>query len=163
MLDPRRLRPCELCRSLINSTPLGEVISERQLYLHRTRAGLRIGDVLHVNLLGTVAWLVSIRHTPRAQPVVDLFSAVKLGKEMHAAVDIARSSKGASQETHSNIKSSTNRAFSGIGSSGSPNENFAKACITSATSDLSHPSGFDLASEGFRATKNDTECPFPSE
>ena len=28
--DPRKLRPSELCR-LLNSTPLGEVLSERQL------------------------------------------------------------------------------------------------------------------------------------
>ena len=28
-IDPRKLRPSELCR-LLNSTPLGEVISERQ-------------------------------------------------------------------------------------------------------------------------------------
>ena len=36
--DPRKLRPSELCR-LLNSTPLGEVISERQLHRHRSRAG----------------------------------------------------------------------------------------------------------------------------
>ena len=40
-IDPRKLRPSDLCR-LLNSTPLGEVISERQLYRHRTRAGFRI-------------------------------------------------------------------------------------------------------------------------
>ena len=44
-IDPRRLRPTELAR-LLNSTPLGEVISERQLHRHRTRAGFRIGDLL---------------------------------------------------------------------------------------------------------------------
>ena len=37
-IDPRRLKPAELCR-LLNSTPLGEVTSERQLYRHRMRAG----------------------------------------------------------------------------------------------------------------------------
>ncbi len=37
-IDPRKLRPSELCR-LLNSTPLGEVINERQLYRHRSRAG----------------------------------------------------------------------------------------------------------------------------
>jgi hypothetical protein len=74
--DPRRLRPSELCR-LLNSTPLGEVISERQLYRHRTRAGLRIGDARHVDLLRYVAWLVSTRHAPRAEPVVDPYEAVK--------------------------------------------------------------------------------------
>ncbi|QEL20692.1 sigma-70 family RNA polymerase sigma factor [Limnoglobus roseus] len=41
--DPRRLRPAHLCR-LLNSTPLGEVITERKLHAHRARAGLRIGD-----------------------------------------------------------------------------------------------------------------------
>ena len=61
--DPRRLRPSELCR-LLNSTPLGEVISERQLYRHRTRAGLRIGDARNVDLLRYVAWLVSQQHAP---------------------------------------------------------------------------------------------------
>ena len=48
--DPRRLRPSELCR-LLNSTPLGEVIGERQLHRHRTRAGLRVGDARHVDLI----------------------------------------------------------------------------------------------------------------
>ncbi len=42
-LDPRKLRPSELCR-LLNSTPLVEVMSKRQLYRHPQRAGNRIGD-----------------------------------------------------------------------------------------------------------------------
>lgn len=37
-IDPRKLRPSELAR-LLNSTPLGTVIDERQLYRHRVRAG----------------------------------------------------------------------------------------------------------------------------
>jgi hypothetical protein len=64
--DPRRLRPSELCR-LLNSTPLGEVIGERQLHRQRTRAGLRIGDARHVDLLRYVAWLVQVRHAPRSE------------------------------------------------------------------------------------------------
>ena len=47
-IDPRKLKPGELAR-LLNSTPLGEVISERQLHRHRTRAGFRVaadGDPL---------------------------------------------------------------------------------------------------------------------
>ena len=43
--DPRKLKPSELCR-LLNSTPLGEVISERQLYRHRQRAGARIAELI---------------------------------------------------------------------------------------------------------------------
>ncbi len=74
--DPRRLRPSELCR-LLNSTPLGEVISERQLYRHRTRAGLRIGDSHHVDLLRYVAWLVSQRHAPKREAEIDPYEAVK--------------------------------------------------------------------------------------
>jgi hypothetical protein len=64
MIDPRRLRPGELCR-LLNSTPLGEVIKERQLKRQRERAGLRIGDARHVDLLRYVAWLFQQRHTPK--------------------------------------------------------------------------------------------------
>jgi len=69
-IDPRRLRPSELCR-LLNSTPLGEVINERQLHRHRTRAGLRItssADPRNIDLLRYVAWLVSERHKPKPEP-----------------------------------------------------------------------------------------------
>ncbi len=66
-IDPRKLRPTELVR-LLNSTPLGEVISERQLHRHRSRAGFRIGDGRTVDLLRYVAWLVIDRHRPRPEP-----------------------------------------------------------------------------------------------
>ena len=66
MIDPRKLRPGELCR-LLNSTPLGEVINERQLKRQRVRAGLRIGDARHVDLVRYVAWLLHVRHTPKPQ------------------------------------------------------------------------------------------------
>ena len=55
-IDPRRLKPSELAR-LLNSTQLGTVIDERQLYRHRTRAGYRIGDGKHVDLFRYVAWV----------------------------------------------------------------------------------------------------------
>ncbi len=58
-IDPRQLRPSELVR-LLNSTPLGEVIGERQLLRHRSRAGFRIGDDRHVDLFRYVAWLVAL-------------------------------------------------------------------------------------------------------
>jgi hypothetical protein len=74
--DPRKLRPSELCR-LLNSTPLGEVINERQLHRHRTRAGMRIGDARHVDLLRYVAWLVELRHTPKAEPEGDPYEKLK--------------------------------------------------------------------------------------
>jgi hypothetical protein len=65
-----------LCR-LLNSTPLGEVINERQLHRHRVRAGLRIGDARHVDLLRYVAWLIELRHTPRPEPDGDPYEKLK--------------------------------------------------------------------------------------
>ncbi|RMH16342.1 MAG: hypothetical protein D6701_09060, partial [Gemmatimonadetes bacterium] len=63
-IDPRHLRPSELCR-LLNSTPLDEVINERQLHRHRTRAGYRIAsatDPNRVDLFRYTAWLAATRH-----------------------------------------------------------------------------------------------------
>ena len=60
-IDPRNLRPGELCR-LLNSTRLGEVIAERQLLRHRTRAGLQLGEGKRIDLLRYTAWLLQSRH-----------------------------------------------------------------------------------------------------
>jgi len=65
-IDPRKLRPAQLI-GLLNSTPLGEVAGERTIYRHRARAGLRIGDGRHIDLLRYVAWLVLERHRPRPE------------------------------------------------------------------------------------------------
>jgi hypothetical protein len=65
--DPQKLGPSSLCR-LLNSTPLGEVITETQLRHHRTRAGLRIGTGKHIDLVRYVAWLVVSRHSRRPSP-----------------------------------------------------------------------------------------------
>ncbi len=62
--DPRHLRPSEMVQ-LLNSTPLGEVTSERQLYRDRQRAGFRIGDGKHLDLVRYVAWLAWERHHPK--------------------------------------------------------------------------------------------------
>jgi hypothetical protein len=72
-LDPRRLRPGEAAR-LLNSTPLGEVVSERQIHRHRTRAGLRVasdGDPGRLDLYRYTAWLVTSRHELKAEPEPD--------------------------------------------------------------------------------------------
>jgi Terminase large subunit gpA, endonuclease domain len=74
--DIRKLRASELCR-LLNSTPLGEAINERQLHRHRSRAGLRIGDERHVDLLRYIAWLVQVRHTPKPEPEGDPYARLK--------------------------------------------------------------------------------------
>ena len=88
-IDPRNLRPSELCR-LLNSTPLGEVIGERQLYRHRTRAGFRVGDGKHVDLFRYVAWLVHVRHEPRPEREGDPYEALKeRARARNAALSLA--------------------------------------------------------------------------
>ena len=74
--DVRKLRPSDLCR-LLNSTQLGEVIDERQVHRHRSRAGLRIGDERHVDLLRYIAWLVQVRHAPKPEPEGDPYATLK--------------------------------------------------------------------------------------
>jgi hypothetical protein len=69
-IDPRNLRPSELAQ-LLNSTPLGEVIGERQLRRHRTRAGMRVAsatDSARVDLIRYVAWLVQEHRRLSAEP-----------------------------------------------------------------------------------------------
>ena len=58
-----QLRPCELAR-LLNSTPLGEVLSTRQLHRQRERAEHRFAVDRRINLLAYIAWLVCERHMP---------------------------------------------------------------------------------------------------
>ena len=75
-IDIRKLRPAEFCR-LLNSTPLGEVISERDVYRQRIRAGFRIGDGRHIDLFRYVTWLVELRHTPKLPPDADPYGTLK--------------------------------------------------------------------------------------
>ena len=75
-IDPRKLRPADLAK-LLNSTPLGTVINERQLYRHRTQAGFRLGDDKYVDLIRYVAWLVELRHTPKPEKYADPYATLK--------------------------------------------------------------------------------------
>lgn len=86
-IDVRHLRPSELCR-LLNSA--GEVLNERQLHRHRSRAGFRIGDATHVDLFRYVAWLVEIRHTPRPESDGDPYESLKeRARARNAALSLA--------------------------------------------------------------------------
>ena len=88
-IDPRQLRPTELVR-LLNSTPLGEVISERQLLRHRERAGFRIGDGRQIDLFRYVAWLVAVRNEPETESNADPYSALKeRARARNAAMSLA--------------------------------------------------------------------------
>ena len=71
-----RLQPTRLVR-LLNSTPLGEVISDRQMLRHRSRAGFHIGDDRHVDLFKYVAWLVAVRHEPQPEADGDPYEDIK--------------------------------------------------------------------------------------
>ena len=90
-LDPRNLKPFELAR-LLDSTPLGTVIEERQLHRHRTQAGYRIGDGKRVDLFRYVAWLFEVRRTPK--PLVDLTAEYKAVLERAAERNRMRSEAG---------------------------------------------------------------------
>ena len=70
-IDPRKMKPTELVR-LLNSTPLGEVISERQLHRHRARAGFRIGDGRTIDLLRYTARLRMTLEEHGRQPDVQV-------------------------------------------------------------------------------------------
>jgi 5-methylcytosine-specific restriction endonuclease McrA len=60
------LKPSELVR-LLNSTGLGEVISERQLYRHRQKApDIHVG-AKQINLIAYCAWLHAHRHRSKSQ------------------------------------------------------------------------------------------------
>lgn len=61
-LSLNALRPTEAVR-LLNSTQLGIVTSERQLYRVRQRAGFHIGDGRRIDLIRFVAWLAEQRHS----------------------------------------------------------------------------------------------------
>jgi hypothetical protein len=91
-IDVRRLRPSELCR-LLNSTPLGEVISERHLYRHRMRAGLRIGDGKRVDLFRYMAWVreeLQKRRAERDQQPADPYARSKeVARARNAAISEA--------------------------------------------------------------------------
>lgn len=65
--DLRRLKPGKVCQ-MINSTPLGAVLTDAQLRKHRYEAGVRIGTGPHLDFLGYVAWLIQKRHVRQGLP-----------------------------------------------------------------------------------------------
>lgn len=88
-LDVRKLRPSDLAR-LLNSTPLGSVISERQLHRHRTRAGFRLGEDNKIDLFRYTAWLAEERHRPREESTEDPYETVKArARARNAAIALA--------------------------------------------------------------------------
>src|ERR1043165_4027495 len=90
-IDPKNLKPADLIR-LLNSTPLGTVIDERQLYRHRARAGFRIGDERRVNLFRYIGWLIDEHDAPR--PVSDPRADYQAMKEAAAARNRERAESG---------------------------------------------------------------------
>lgn len=104
--DPRNLKPGELIRS-INSTPLGQVVSEKTLRAHRERAGLRISDAdgKRLDLLRYAAWLVHQRHKGQdKKPAPDKLSLVPQGTP-----DVAARAAGGNAEAYA-LKKERERA-----------------------------------------------------
>lgn len=84
-LDPRNLRPADLTR-LLNSSVLGTVIDERQLYRHRMRAGFRIGNGKRIDLIRYLGWLMDQRHGPQsAKPTQDYEAKKEAARARNAA------------------------------------------------------------------------------
>jgi hypothetical protein len=78
----------------LNSTPLGEVITEQELRNHRVRAALRLGAGPCVDLVRYVAWLVQVRHMPKADPQKELAPPAHLAEAAKgAAAVVGRRSK----------------------------------------------------------------------
>jgi hypothetical protein len=76
-IDPSKLKPSDLTR-LLNSTSLGTVIDDRQLYRHRQRAGFRISpDGRNINLFKYLAWLADERHGPQPEQTARDYEAMK--------------------------------------------------------------------------------------
>ncbi|TQE98696.1 MAG: hypothetical protein FKY71_12510 [Spiribacter salinus] len=90
-LDPRNLKPADLVR-LLNSTPLGTVVDERQVYRHRMRAGFRVGDGKRVDLLRYVGWLIDQRHGPKDTRPAQDYEAKKEAARLRNAT-IARAGR----------------------------------------------------------------------
>ena len=59
--NPQQLKPGEFCQ-LLNSTSLGEVMTESQLRRLRNQAGPRIGSGTTIDLLKYTGWQLSRRH-----------------------------------------------------------------------------------------------------
>jgi len=83
-LDPQRLRPTELAR-LVNSTPQGAVVDERQIYRHRVLAGFRIERDGRIDFLKYVAWLADERHKPAPESKTSDYAAHKEAARARAA------------------------------------------------------------------------------
>lgn len=91
-IDPGQLRPGALCQ-LLNSTPLGEVITPRVLQQHRTRAGLRIGKDRHVDLVRYFAWLVQERQAPKPTAAEAMVGHIDLAEAALGAAALGSRSK----------------------------------------------------------------------
>ena len=91
-IDPAKLRPIDLTR-LLNSTPLGTVIGDRQLRRHRERAGFRVSDDggRTVNLLKYAAWLKDFLHSRTEAPSRDYESMRESARERNA--ELSRSGR----------------------------------------------------------------------
>jgi hypothetical protein len=72
---------------------MGEVIDQRRLRRQRERAGLRIGDARHVDLLRYLAWLFQVRHGSKPEPDPEPPAAVSVAEAARGAAALGSSAK----------------------------------------------------------------------
>ena len=77
-MNPMRLRPSDAVR-LINSTPIGPILNDRQLRRHRERAGFRVTDDegQTINIFKYASWLTDVWLEREANPRFVDFDAVE--------------------------------------------------------------------------------------
>lgn len=67
--NPRQLKPSQLLQ-LVNSTPLGGVLTDTKLRQHRQAAGLRIGEGRSIDFVRYAAWL-AVSRVRQNKPIAD--------------------------------------------------------------------------------------------
>jgi hypothetical protein len=72
--NPRQLKPSQLLR-LINSTPMGSVLTDAKLRFHRQTAGDRIGEGKSIDFLRYVSWLALNRDRSSKAPKLSVDDA----------------------------------------------------------------------------------------
>ena len=112
-INPTRLRPSDVVR-LVNSTPVGPVLIDRQLRRHRDRAGFRVTDDggQSVNIFKYAAWLSDIWFETEANPPQTYEEKKAAVRNRNIALALAGRDIGELPEVaHPELKESCRRDF----------------------------------------------------
>ena len=112
-INPTRLRPSDVVR-LVNSTPVGPVLIDRQLRRHRDRAGFRVTDDggQTVNIFKYAAWLSDLWLEMEANPPQTYEEKKAAVRNRNIALALAGRDIGELPEVaHPELKESCRRDF----------------------------------------------------